>query len=282
MNPSNEGKVAATRLINDLGEISFTSIALIIVATWLGILLARSLLPRLARRVPSRLRLYLLGAVPVIRLTLLALAFLSLVPIIFNVTLQNFLVIAGAAGVALGFAFKDLLSSVVAGVVAVFERPYRPGDWVKIDGDYGEVIAVGMRAIRIRTPADDVITVPHDKLWQNNIANANDGSHTLMCVTSFHLAPEHDAARIRAVLRDIALTSAYLEYEKPVLVVVDETQWGTRYRLKAYPFDMRDQFQFISDLTVRGKAAIRRAGGREIAAAVAVTTGDRQAGPDAR
>lgn len=263
-----EGKVHAAQLINDLQEISFTKIALIVIGTWLGIVLARKTLPFIAQHSPSQLRLYLLGAVPVIRLVLLAIAILWLIPIIFNVTLQNFLVLAGAVGVAIGFAFKDYLSSLLAGFVAVFERPYRPGDWVEIDGDYGEVISVGMRALRLRTPSDDIVTVSHDKLWKSHISNSNDGERTLMCVTSFYLEPEHDASRVREALRDVALTSAYLEYDKPVIVVLEQEAWATHYRLKAYPFDMRDQFQFISDLTVRGKRAIRDAGGREVSAAV--------------
>ena len=35
-----------------------------------------------------------------------------------------------------------------------------------------------------------------------------------------------------------------------------EKPWGTHYRLKAYPIDGREQFNFITDLTVRGKAAL--------------------------
>jgi len=90
-----------------------------------------------------------------------------------------------------------------------------------------------------------------------------------MCVADFYLAPDHDAARIRAALRIVAMTSAYLHYDRPVLVMLSETPWGTHYKLKAYPYDMRDQFAFISDLTVRGKAALRAAGGREAMAPVA-------------
>jgi len=84
-----------------------------------------------------------------------------------------------------------------------------------------------------------------------------------MCVASFFLQPRHDAAAVRAGLQDVALTSAFLDYEKPVIVVLSEQPWGTHYKLRAYPFDMRDQFVFVSDLTVRGKLAIAEAGGRE-------------------
>ncbi len=261
-----DGQEKAAQLINDLQDISFTKIGLIVAGTWIAIVLAHRVLPYLAEKGPSQLRLYLLGAVPVIRLALLVVAVLWLIPIIFNITFQNFLVISGAASVAIGFAFKDYVSSIIAGIVAIFERPYQPGDWVEIGGDYGEVRAVGMRSIEVRTPSDDIVYIPHDKLWQNNITNSNDGARTLMCVTSFYLQPQHDASRVRTALRDVALTSAYLDYQKPVTVTLQQTEWGTHYKVKAYPFDMRDQFSFITDVTVRGKLALADCGAEETAA----------------
>ena len=260
----------AAKLINDLQDISFLRIALIVFGTWLAIFLVRRIFPSLARKGPSQLRLYLLGAVPIIRLGLLTFAILWIIPIIFNITLQNFLVIAGAASVALGFAFKDYVSSLIAGIVSIFEKPYRPGDWVEIDDDYGEVQSVGMRALRILTPKDTIVTIPHNRLWDDNVANANDGARTLMCVADFYLAPDHDAARIRADLREVAMTSAFLAWDRPVIVVLSEKPFGTHYRLKAYPFDMRDQFLFVTDLTVRGKRVIAAAGARQVAAQVGV------------
>jgi small conductance mechanosensitive channel len=263
MAAASDNQQKAAQLIHDLQDISFTKIGLILVGTWLAILIVRKLLPYLAERGPSQLRLYLLGGVPVIRMLLLVMATLWVIPIIFNITFQNFLVISGAMGVAIGFAFKDYASSLIAGIVAIFERPYSPGDWVEIDGDYGEVRSVGMRAIEICTPADNVIHVPHDKIWKSNISNANGGAHTLMCVASFYVAPDHDSAKVRAALRDVAMTSAYLEYDKPVLVMLTQTPLGTHYKLKAYPFDLRDQFEFVSDLTIRGKRALADAGAAE-------------------
>ncbi len=264
------GRDEAVRLLNDLQDISFPKIIAIVLGTWVAIFVVRKTLPYLAARGPNQLRLYILGTVPVARLFLLLLAVLWIFPLIFNITFQNFLVIAGAASVAIGFAFKDYVSSLIAGIVAVFEKPYRPGDWVRIGEDYGEVINVGLRSLSLRTPADDIITVPHLTLWDNNIANANDGARTLMCVADFYVAPDHDAAALRAALHDVALTSAYLDYAKPVLVVLSETPWATQYKVKAYPFDMRDQFRFISDMTARGKLALRDANATPVAAPAAV------------
>jgi small-conductance mechanosensitive channel len=254
----------AANLLNDWQDISFVQIAIIVLLSFAAIWFIRKAIPFVASRAPSRLRLYLLRAVPILRMMIILSALLWIIPLIFNINLQNFLVIAGAASVAIGFAFKDYVSSLIAGVVAIFERPYGPGDWVEIEGDYGEVINTGMRAIRLRTASDDIITVPHDTIWSKNISNSNSGSQTLMCLAHFYLAPNHDAAKVRRELVDVALTSAYLDYRKPVLVVLKETEFATKYSIKAYPFDLRDQFKFVSDLTDRGKDAVRDAGAKPV------------------
>ena len=256
MNSSANQKAA--NLFLDLKEIGFGNIFVILVVTWAAIALIRRLFPFVAERSPNRVRLYVLGAVPILRLVLLALAVTLIVPLVINPTMQNLVVIFGAAGVAIGFAFKDYVSSLIAGIVAVTERPYRPGDWVTIDDAYGEVHSVGLRSIRVVTPDDTVVTIPHLKLWDTNIYNSNDAAPTLLCVADFYLHPAHDAALVRRTLRDVALTSAYLQFDRPIAVIVAEKPWATHYRLKAYPIDARDQFQFTSDLTVRGKEALAR------------------------
>lgn len=262
-------ELETARLFNDLQAIPFATIAVILFMAWLTIYLSQRLLPWLARHSPSYLRLYLLGAMPILRLGVIVIAILWIIPLVFNVTLQNFLVIAGGASVAIGFAFKELINGLIAGIVAVIERPYKPGDWIEVDGDYGEVKAVGLRTLRINTPADDDVYIPHEKIWTSNIANSNNGASTLMCVVTFHLEPNHDAQAARQMFSTVAKTSPYLDLTRPVTVVLDQTLHGTRYKIKGYPFDLRDQFQLISDITVRAKGALARLGCKEVIAVAA-------------
>ena len=104
------------------------------------------------------------------------------------------------------------------------------------------------------------MTIPQSRLWTAAIFNSNDGSPRLQCVAIFHLHPDDDEALARDVLADVALTSAFVHFDEPVVVVMASQPWGTELRLKAYPVDARQQFRFVTDLTVRGKAALRRAG----------------------
>jgi small conductance mechanosensitive channel len=247
---------AFSNIFRDVQHINFLEIGLIILVAWVSIKVVTRVLPWLADRLTGRLRLYILPSVPVLRLLILILAVVGIVPLIIQPTFQNLMAFLGAGALALGFAVKDYASSLMAGIVALYERPYRVGDWIQVDGAYGEVVYVGLRMLRLVTPDDTMVTIPHIKIWQTNIYNANDGQRNLMCVTNFYLEPGHDAALVRQALYDVALTSPYLSLESPILVIVAEKPWGTHYQVKAYPVDGRDQFQFISDVTIRGKAAL--------------------------
>jgi small-conductance mechanosensitive channel len=252
------GDLEVMRILNE--HIDGSRIVLIVAAAWVLTWLTARFFPWLAAQAPGRLRLYIAPSAPAVRLLILLAAVALIIPLVIKLTPQNALAILGAAGLAIGFAFKDYISSLVAGVVAIYERPYRPGDWVQIDGAYGEVQALGMRALRLVTPDDTVVSIPHAKIWTTNVYNTNNGNRDLMCVADFYLHPQHNAARVRQTLADVALTSPFLNLERPVAVILSEQPWGTHYQLKAYPIDGRDQFQFISDLTVRGKAALAKLG----------------------
>ena len=251
--------VNANEILLSLDEISFTNILLIVGTAWLLIALIQRVIPWFAERLPSRMRHYLLPVAPVLRLLIIIVAILWLIPEVINPSLQNIWAILAAVSVAVGFAFKDYVSSILAGVVVLVERPYRAGDWVEVDGDYGEITVMGMRSFQMISPDDSTITVPHSKIWTNNVISANGGQQQHMCVAHFYLDPRHDAGQARTTLYDVALTSAYLDPHRPVAVIVSEILGATHYQLKAYPVDGRYEFQFISDLTVRGKDALAKA-----------------------
>lgn len=247
-------------LFNTIDRAAVLELAFIAIAALMVIVASQRALPWVANRLHGRVRHYLLAAVPLLRLLVIVVAIALALPVIIEPSLGNMVALFGAAGLAIGFALKDYASSLIAGVVSAFEQPYRPGDWIEIGGHYGEVVHVGMRTVALVTVDDDYVTVPHLKLWASAVRNANNGNPTLQCAASFRVHPEHDAARARAVLEDVAMTSPYLCFNEPVIVAVCEETWGTHYIIRAYPVDPRQQFRFVSDLTARGRASLSRIG----------------------
>ncbi|TVS20660.1 MAG: mechanosensitive ion channel family protein [Planctomycetaceae bacterium] len=251
-------KSELSRLFRTLDASAWIDLAAIVVCSILLIVLSQRLLYWIANRVHGGYRFRIFAMIPIARLAILIGAVSLIVPMVIEPSLQNMVALLGAASLAIGFALKDYGSSLIAGVVSAVELPYRPGDWIQVDDAYGEVTHVGIRTVQIVTADDNLVHIPHSKLWNTPIYNANNGGDSLQCVANFYLHPDHDAAQVWEVLRDVALTSAYLKFDKPIAVIVQEQPWGTHYRIRAYPVDPRQQFRFVSDLTVRGKAALRR------------------------
>ena len=220
----------------------------------------RWLLRHLAERVRPRWRLSILRLVPLARVVFGTAALLVAVPILVEPTLRNVVALVASVGLALAFALKDYGSSLVAGLATVLENTYQPGDWVEIDGVYGEVKSIDSRAVRIVTADDTEVIIPHAKLWSSRVANATSGSRSLLCVAEFYLHPDHDAAAAQRQLSEVAAGSSYRKADSPVTVVAQEQPWGTQYRLKAYVKESREQYGFITDLTIRGKEALRAMG----------------------
>lgn len=254
MNPADQ----ITGIFGNLNEAAIISVILIIASAIALIIFAQKFFSWLAAKMSGRYRLYTLASVPVLRFLIIILAVVMIIPRIIEPTFENLVAVLGALGLALGFAFKDYVSSLIAGVVTLYEIPYRVGDWIEIDGAYGEVKSINMRTVEIVTPGDTVVVIPHIKLWDRLIFNANDGTPNLQCSADFYLHPRHDGSRVRNALTDVALTSPFLKLENPVKVIAKEEPWGTRYRIRAYPIYPKDQFEFVSDLTIRGKAALSK------------------------
>src|SRR5690554_682258 len=73
-------------------------------------------------------------------LLIIILTITMVVPVLVEPSFENMVAIFGALGLALGFAFKDYANSLIAGIVTLYEMPYRPGDWIEVNGQYGEVL----------------------------------------------------------------------------------------------------------------------------------------------
>ena len=205
---------------------------------------------------PQR-RLTLLRILPIVRLLIRAAAVAAVVPILVEPTVPNILALGAGLGLALAYTFKDYGSSLVAGLVTVLENSYQPGDWIEVDGAYGEVKSMAGRAIHLLTADDTEVIIPHSRIWSTSIFNSSSGNHSLLCIANFYLHPDHDASAVQEGLNEVAVSSSYHAPESSVSVVVLEKPWGTHYKVKAYVKESREQFLFNTDLTIRGKAMLR-------------------------
>ncbi len=212
----------------------------------------------LSERIAKKWRLRVKQFLPFLRMFVLITTTIILMNLFFNLSRENIIAVTGTVAVALGFAFKDYASSIIAGIVGLFESSYDVGDRVKIGEYYGEVISYGLRSIKLQTPDDNVVTIPHNKIWTEAVSNANSGALEAQVVTEFYFAHETDINLVKKILYRVAYTSKYTALKLPILVILEEKPWGTLFKLKCYPLDARDEFIYKTDLTTRAKQAFAK------------------------
>lgn len=78
---------------------------------------------------------------------------------------------AGVGAFVLGFAFKDIGENFLAGIVMAFNRPFRVGDVVELNGHKGKVITLNLRDTQIKTFDGKDIFIPNGNVIKNAVVN---------------------------------------------------------------------------------------------------------------
>ena len=77
----------------------------------------------------------------------------------------------GAAGLAIGLALQGTLSNVAAGVMIVFFRPIKIGDFVEVNGQMGGVKDITLNYTELASVSNVQIIIPNSEVWGNTIVN---------------------------------------------------------------------------------------------------------------
>ncbi|MCK7592263.1 mechanosensitive ion channel family protein [Pseudomarimonas salicorniae] len=89
----------------------------------------------------------------------------------FGVQTSSIIALIGAAGLAIGLAFKDTLSNVASGLLLLFLRPFNVGEFVEIGDESGEVREIGLFLTRLRTADGQYVSVPNSEVASDAIIN---------------------------------------------------------------------------------------------------------------
>jgi small-conductance mechanosensitive channel len=117
--------------------------------------------------------------------------------------LANSLLASGAIAAAiLGFAARQTLANVVAGVMLAITQPLRVGDWVSFEDQYGVVEDVRLNYTVLRTPAGQRIVVPNERLAGGVLRNDTLEADTASIEVAVWLPPDADADRAIAALEE--------------------------------------------------------------------------------
>lgn len=180
----------------------------------------------------------------------------------FRVDERVLALIGGTIAVSVGFALKDLTASFVAGLTIMIDRPFQVGDRVTFEGHYGDIIAIGLRSVRMNTLNDDVITIPNNKFLNEAVSSGNYGALDMQVNIPFYIGLDQDIVLARELIQECASSSRYVHLPKPVMVVVQQTitdnYLAIKLTCKAYVVDTKFEKLFETDITLRVMQEFRK------------------------
>jgi small-conductance mechanosensitive channel len=183
----------------------------------------------------------------------------------FNV--MPFIAGAGVAGIAIGFAAKDTLSNLIAGILLIIDRPFEVGDRIEVwsapagSSTWGDVIDIGLRATKIKTTDNIVIIIPNNEIMLRDIINYTTISEKIRVRINIGIAYDANVQQAKDIILQVAATAKWVSADPPPKVVVRNFgESSVDLQLRVWIADARRRMDTISYITDRIKAAFDEQG----------------------
>ncbi|MBW1861114.1 MAG: mechanosensitive ion channel family protein, partial [Deltaproteobacteria bacterium] len=145
---------------------------------------------------------------------------------VLGVNIMPFIAGAGVIGIAIGFAAKDTLSNIIAGILLIMDRPFEVGDRIEVwsapanSATWGDVLDVGLRATKIRTTDNIVIVIPNNEIMMRDIINYTTITKEIRVRIPIGIAYDADVNKAKEVINQISLELDWVMKDPAPMVVV--------------------------------------------------------------
>jgi small conductance mechanosensitive channel len=165
----------------------------------------------------------------------------------------------GAAGLAVGLALQGTLSNIAAGMMLLWLRPFKVGDYIDSGSVAGTVVELGLFASELHSWDGIYQFVPNSELWNKRIINYS-RLPTRLIDLAFSVSYDDDLAKGQKVLRKLAGDDERVASDPAPQTFVDELgDSAVVLRLRVWAPNS-DYWTLRRALTERGKTALEAAG----------------------
>ncbi len=246
-----EDVFSARRLIDWLSIAALNiTLALCVIALFylLWRLVSRLLFPRLRLRTDLTTVAMLETMIKLLLLVTGAVVALSAV----GVETAAVLTSLGLLSLALGFALRDTFANMISGFLIFVDRPFTIGDLVEIDGHYGRVDQISLRATRIVTADGRMLALPNSLVMTKVISSYTNSPHFRVDI-AIAVGLKQDLDQVRAIL--LALVEgdpAYMKDPMPRVIVRNLDDYKVSLELQVWIKD--EHSHLLQSFTLRENA----------------------------
>jgi small-conductance mechanosensitive channel len=141
---------------------------------------------------------------------------------IMGVSSTSLAVVFGALSIGLGFGLQNIFNNFVSGIILLFERPIQVGDAVELNGIWGEVKKINVRATIVQTYDNASLIIPNSEFISSQVTNWSFKDLRLRRKITVGVAYGSDIELVRQTLLEIAdKAEMVLKYPKPDVMFTD-------------------------------------------------------------
>lgn len=175
-------------------------------------------------------------------LVLLIAAIFIVIGVVYGASIQGAIFSSTVVVGIIGFAMQDLLGNIIAGIALELGKPFKTGDWLKVDNQYAEVIEVNWRSTRLRTNDDIYLDIPNKSIVGSTITNLTypTRQHAIRLTVTFDYATPPNFIK-DVISRAAAAVPGVLATPAPKIYLKDFADSAVAYEIK---FWIEDQAMF--------------------------------------
>ena len=179
--------------------------------------------------------------------------------------IQNLAIIAGALSVGIGFALRNIVNNFVSGLILLFERPIRTGDWIIVNDVEGTVRRISIRSTQIQTFDRADVIVPNSDLISNSVTNWMLRDRFGRLRVPVGVAYGSDLQRVKETLLRVAgehpqVVQGSRIVQDPYVLFLSFGDSALEFELRVFVFDIGKRLTVLSDLNFAIDTAFREAG----------------------
>jgi small conductance mechanosensitive channel len=158
---------AVDNILPIMGRVIFAVVVFVI-----GFLLNKIVMNIISKgidKLDKTLHTFVLTVIKVILITIVFVIALSML----GIPMTSIIAVIGSAGIAIGLAMKDSLSNVAAGVLVLYGKIFKVGDYVEIGGTGGIVVEIGIAYTKLSTIDGKDTYIPNTTVAGSVVINFN-------------------------------------------------------------------------------------------------------------
>ena len=154
-------------------------------------------------------------------------------------------------GLIVSLGSSTVIGNIIAGLVITYMRPFKMGDRIKLNDTTGDIIEKTPLVTRIRTPKNEVVTVPNSFIMSSHTVNYSTSAREYGLIIHSEVSIGYDVPwrQVNQILIYAALnTPGVVDDPRPFVLETSLSDWYPVYQINAYIKEAHKMSQIYSDL----------------------------------